>query len=70
MGTRGVNWDRRLWAWLLIGGPIAIFSLWALVDNTRLYLVTMLNGLTLAFGVAFYYLVLQNYTVFNGFQGF
>jgi branched-chain amino acid transport system permease protein len=26
--------------------------------------------ITLAFGVAFYYLVLQNYTVFNGFQGF
>ena len=26
--------------------------------------------ITLAFGVAFYYLVLQNYTLFNGFQGF
>ena len=26
--------------------------------------------ITLAIGVAFYYLVLQNYTVFNGFQGF
>ena len=40
---------RKQWlAWLLIGGPIAVFSLWALVDNTRLYLVTLLNGLTLA----------------------
>ncbi|MCE3274121.1 MAG: hypothetical protein K0S57_4518, partial [Ramlibacter sp.] len=26
--------------------------------------------ITLAMGVAFYYLCLQNYTVFNGFQGF
>lgn len=63
MGTRGVNWDRRLWAWLLIGGPIAIFSLWALVDNTRLYLVTMLNGLTLA---SLYFIVASGFTLVFG----
>jgi branched-chain amino acid transport system permease protein len=34
--------------WLLVGGPIAVFSLWAMFDNTRLYFVTLLNSLTLA----------------------
>jgi branched-chain amino acid transport system permease protein len=43
-----MTWGARTWAWLLIGGPLAVFSLWALVDNTRLYVVTLLNGLTLA----------------------
>ncbi len=33
----------RLATWILVGGPILVFSLWALVDNPRLYLVTMLN---------------------------
>ena len=36
------------WLWALIGGPILVFSLWALFDNARLYLLTLLNGLTLA----------------------
>jgi hypothetical protein len=43
-----VKWDARFWAWLLIGGPIAVFSLWAVVDNTRLYFVTLLNGIGIA----------------------
>ena len=38
----------RLAAWLLIGVPIALFSVWAMFDNTRLYFVTLLNSLTLA----------------------
>ena len=38
----------RLAAWLLIGAPIALFSVWAMFDNTRLYFVTLLNSLTLA----------------------
>ena len=38
---------QRLALWILVGGPIAVFSLWAMVDNTRLYFVTLLNGLTL-----------------------
>ena len=33
---------RRLAPWLLIGGPILVFSLWALFDNGRLFLVTLL----------------------------
>ena len=39
-------------AWLdlavVIGGPILVFSIWALADNERLFFVTLLNGLTLA----------------------
>ena len=38
----------RLALWLLIGGPVALFSVWAVVDNPRLYFVTLLNSLTLA----------------------
>ena len=39
---------------------------WLSVRTEGIYTIMI----TLAFGVAFYYLVLQNYTVFNGFQGF
>ena len=39
---------QRIALWLLIGGPILAFSLWALFDNARLFVVTMLNGLRLA----------------------
>ena len=46
-----MKWDARTWAWLLIGGPIAVFSLWAMFDNPRLYFVTLLNGLTLQVGL-------------------
>ena len=45
------------------GGPIAVFSLWALVDNTRLYLVTLLNGLTLA---SLYFIVASGFTLVFG----
>jgi hypothetical protein len=40
--TRRTRTDIALW--LLVGGPIAVFSVWALFDNPRLYLVTLLNG--------------------------
>ena len=39
---------------------------WLSVRTDGIYTIMI----TLAIGVAFYYLVLQNYTVFNGFQGF
>jgi hypothetical protein len=58
-----VKWDARFWAWLLIGGPIAVFSLWAVVDNTRLYFVTLLNGLTLA---SLYFIVASGFTLVFG----
>ncbi len=55
---------RKQWlAWLLIGGPIAVFSIWALVDNPRLYVITMLNGLTLA---SLYFIVASGFTLVFG----
>jgi branched-chain amino acid transport system permease protein len=53
----------RLLLWLLIGGPIVVFSLWALFDNARLYLLTLLNGLTLA---SLYFIVASGFTLVFG----
>lgn len=59
-----MSWSRKeLAVWLLVGGPIAVFSVWALFDNTRLYLVTMLNGLTLA---SLYFIVASGFTLVFG----
>jgi branched-chain amino acid transport system permease protein len=58
-----VTQRERFAAWLLIGGPIAIFSLWAMVDNTRLYFVTLLNSLTLA---SLYFIVASGFTLVFG----
>jgi branched-chain amino acid transport system permease protein len=49
--------------WLLVGGPIAIFSIWAMVDNARLYFLTLLNGVTLA---ALYFVVASGFTLVFG----
>lgn len=59
---RRLAW-RTLLPWLLIGGPIAVFSLWALFDNARLFLVTFLNGLTLA---SLYFIVASGFTLVFG----
>jgi branched-chain amino acid transport system permease protein len=40
-----------------------VFSLWALVDNARLYLLTLLNGLTLA---SLYFIVASGFTLVFG----
>jgi branched-chain amino acid transport system permease protein len=53
----------KIWLWLLVGGPIAVFSLWAMVDNTRLYFVTLLNSLTLA---SLYFIVASGFTLVFG----
>ena len=53
----------RAWAWALIGGPLLVFSLWAIADNTRLYFVTLLNGLTLA---SLYFIVASGFTLVFG----
>ncbi len=53
----------RFWTWfwiLLIGVPLAVFVVWAIADNTRLFFVTTLNGLTLA---ALYFLVASGFTL-------
>ncbi len=55
---------RRLWlALALIGLPLAALSLWALVDNPRLYVTTLLNGLTLA---SLYFIVASGFTLVFG----
>jgi branched-chain amino acid transport system permease protein len=43
--------------------PIAVFSIWAMVDNTRLYFVTLLNSLTLA---SLYFIVASGFTLVFG----
>ena len=53
----------KFWLWLLVGGPIAVFSLWAMFDNTRLYFVTLLNSLTLA---SLYFIVASGFTLVFG----
>ncbi len=49
--------------WVLLGGPLALLSLWALFDNARLYLTTLLNGLTLA---SLYFIVASGFTLVFG----
>jgi branched-chain amino acid transport system permease protein len=58
--------------WLSVSFAIVIATIsatligWLSVRTEGVYTIMI----TLAIGVAFYYLVLQNYSVFNGFQGF
>jgi branched-chain amino acid transport system permease protein len=49
--------------WLLLGAPLAAFSVWAALDNTRLYFITLLNGLTLA---SLYFIVASGFTLVFG----
>ncbi len=60
------------WPWwiglpsaVLIGVLCATLIGWLSVRTEGIYTIMI----TLAIGVAFYYLVLQNYSIFNGFQG-
>jgi branched-chain amino acid transport system permease protein len=48
---------------VLLGGPIAVLSLWAMVDNAKLYFTTLLNSLTLA---SLYFLVASGFTLVFG----
>jgi branched-chain amino acid transport system permease protein len=48
---------------ILIVLPIVVFSIWAMIDNTRLYLLTLLNGLTLA---SLYFIVASGFTLVFG----
>ncbi len=52
-----------LLSWIFLGLPLAAFSLWALVDNPRLYVVTVLNSLTLG---ALYFIVASGFTLVFG----
>jgi branched-chain amino acid transport system permease protein len=51
---------------LLVATLSSVLIGWLSVRTEGIYTIMI----TLAMGVAFYYLALQNYTVFNGFQGF
>jgi branched-chain amino acid transport system permease protein len=56
----------RLWrvVWvLLIGVPILAFAVWALRDNARLFVITLLNSLTLA---SLYFIVASGFTLVFG----
>src|SRR5947209_17375634 len=56
----------RFWKWfwvLLIGIPIVALSAWGLQDNARLFVVTFLNGLTLA---SLYFIVASGFTLVFG----
>src|SRR5207245_11131804 len=56
----------RFWKWfwvLLIGIPIVALSAWGLQDDARLFVVTFLNGLTLA---SLYFIVASRLTLVFG----
>src|SRR4029434_4522616 len=56
----------RAWVWfwiLVIGVPLAVFVVWAVNDNAKLFGLSVLNGLTLA---ALYFLVASGFTLVFG----
>ena len=54
----------QTWFWsIVIGAPIAAFAVWALADNARQFVSTLLNGVTLA---ALYFLVASGFTLVFG----
>ena len=63
MQTTGrVDWSRWIWT-LVIGVPILVFAIWAIADNSRLFFLTLLNGLTLA---SLYFVVAAGFTLVFG----
>ena len=73
LGSSAVTTISLGWPWwLAVGLAILIATVfgtligWLSVRTEGIYTIMI----TLAVGVAFYYLTLQNYTLFNGFQGF
>src|SRR5262249_53869502 len=59
----GMRRHQKIALWLLVGGPLLVFSLWAVLDNSRLYFVTLLNGLTLG---SLYFIVASGFTLVFG----
>ena len=49
--------------WSALALVLVAFSIWGLIDNTRLFLVTVLNGLTLA---SLYFIVASGFTLVFG----
>src|SRR5258708_34910485 len=54
---------RKLFWWLAIGVPLAAFAVWAVADNAKQFVSTLLNGVTLA---ALYFLVASGFTLVFG----
>ena len=54
---------QKIATWVVLGGPVMVFSLWAVFDNTKLYCTTLLNSLTLA---SLYFLVASGFTLVFG----
>jgi len=58
--------NARFWQWVVraaIGIPVAVFIVWALADDARLFVRTLLNGVTLA---ALYFVVASGFTLVFG----
>jgi branched-chain amino acid transport system permease protein len=55
--------NKKTLTWLLMGIPLLALSIWGLVDNTKLFLLTLMNGLTLA---SLYFLVASGFTLVFG----
>ncbi|MDB5838336.1 MAG: transporter ATP-binding protein [Herminiimonas sp.] len=56
----------KFWKWfwiILIGLPLAVFAIWAIDSNAKLFFLTLLNGLTLA---SLYFLVASGFTLVFG----
>ncbi len=54
----------RKWLWgAVLVVPLLVFAVWAIWDNTRLFFVTLLNGLTLA---SLYFIVASGFTLVFG----
>ena len=52
------------WSWgLVLVVPLATFVIWAIWDNTKLFFITLLNGLTLA---SLYFIVAAGFTLVFG----
>ncbi|MGE0799939.1 MAG: branched-chain amino acid ABC transporter permease [Lautropia sp.] len=54
---------RRWWPAIVIAVPLLVLSVFAIADNSRLYFVTLLNGLTLA---SLYFIVAAGFTLVFG----
>lgn len=55
--------NRQNFAWWLLGAVLLVLSIWGLVDNAKLFLLTLMNGLTLA---SLYFLVASGFTLVFG----
>ncbi|MBK6005675.1 branched-chain amino acid ABC transporter permease [Ramlibacter ginsenosidimutans] len=55
--------NQKIATWVVLGGPIAALSLYAIADNAKLYFTTLLNSLTLA---SLYFMVASGFTLVFG----